>query len=89
MIGSARSDGERIGVGGVEGLERGANVLVRMQHRRWGMGDGGDPAAVVVVLERQRVRFGDLDQPLVEPVCADRDDDISAADRVGFAERPD
>ena len=60
-----------------------------MQHGRRQMSDGGDRAAVAAVFEDERMRHGNMDQPLVSAVSADHDNDIGAAQGIGFAEGAD
>jgi hypothetical protein len=39
--------------------------------------------------EGKRMSLGNVDQPLISPVLASRDNGIGAAKRIGFAERED
>ena len=59
LTGFARRHGERVGMRGAEQIERRAHVVVGMEGRRRQARDQADRAAVVALLEREGVRFGD------------------------------
>ena len=46
----------------------------------------GDRPPIAAILEDERMRLGDMDQPLIPSFVANSDNDIGAAKRIGFAE---
>lgn len=89
LFGSARSDDERVGLRSAEDVERPAYVVVGMQHGRRQMGMAAIGSPVAPVFKGLCMRLGDLDQPLMSPILIYRDNDIGAANRIGFAETAD
>src|SRR5262249_44930424 len=89
LLRSACGDDKRVGLGRAEDVEGATDVVIRMKDGRRQMSERGDRAAVVAVFEHERMRLRYMDLPLVSPISVDCDNDIGAAERIGFAEGAD